>query len=1188
MIDVSLPKSSIIPARSSRLAPQQPPTQLNGTRAMFTQLLSSRRFAPIFWCQFFAALNDNFVKNALAFLILYKAGEQGGVLVTLAGVTLIAPFFILSALGGQIADRFDKAYIAERLKLFEIPVAAIAALGFYLQSLELLFLALAGLGILGALFGPIKYGILPVHLKTEELSHGNALVEGATFLAILAGTIAGGLILTTDAVPTVDTGFVPMIAAAVMALATLSWLAAKMILPTGSADAAMKLDMNPVTSTLQLLADLKSDPQVFQGAVVSAWFWLVGAVTLSLLQPLVIGAIGGAPSVYTATLLAFTVSIAIGSLLAAMASKSRPNLAVVPIGALLMGVAALDLAWTASHLVKASPPLALSAFLASPRGFHILADLALLAIGGGLFVVPSFAAVQSWSPQDRRARIVAGCNVLSAAFMTVASLALAGLQYAGVGLPVFLTILGVANLIVAYAVWRIWARTILKDFANLVFRTFLRLEVKGEENLPPAGTKAIIAPNHISLLDAGILHATMPGHTTYAIDTGMSQRSWIKPFLRYVNWHSIDPTRPLGMRELINGVKGGEQLVIFPEGRLTTTGSLMKVYDGTALIADKAGAIVVPVRIEGPQRAKNWSYLRPSQIKKVWFPKTTLTILPPVKLAIEPALRGKARRQAAGAAMQDMMVDAAVATAPFNSTLFEAVVAAKAKFDTGKPIVEDPLGTKLSYKKLIVGAQVLGAKIAPLTQPGEAVGVLLPNSAGFAVVFFGLQTTGRVAAMLNFSAGAANVLSACKAAQVKTVLTSRAFIEKGRLGDLTKALEAEVAVVYLDDVRPTITTKDKIAGLIAGGKPQVVRSPDDPAAILFTSGSEGTPKGVVLSHRNILSNVHQVLTRMDVNAEDKVFNALPVFHSFGLTAGCVMPVVGGIPVHLYPTPLHYRIIPELAYQTNATILFGTDTFLNGYARAAHPYDLSKLRMVVSGAEAVKDRTRTVYMEKFGVRILEGYGVTEAAPVVSVNTPMANRSGTVGRLSPLMEARLEPVAGVNDGGRLLVRGPNIMLGYYRADKPGVLEVPPGGWHDTGDIVAIDPQGYISIKGRLKRFAKIGGEMISLAAVEALSAELWPSLITVVVAQPDARKGEKLILLTTDAKCQRSAFTQFAKSRGATELMMPAEIVVVDKIPLLGSGKPDFVAATKLAAERLAQKAASIDAGAVVPVKDTAAA
>ncbi|MBX9925779.1 MAG: AMP-binding protein, partial [Hyphomicrobiaceae bacterium] len=298
----------------------------------------------------------------------------------------------------------------------------------------------------------------------------------------------------------------------------------------------------------------------------------------------------------------------------------------------------------------------------------------------------------------------------------------------------------------------------------------------------------------------------------------------------------------------------------------------------------------------------------------------------------------------------------------------------------------------------------------------------------------------------------------------------------------------------------------------------------------------------------------------------KVFNALPMFHSFGMTAGFVMGPLKGVPVHLYPTPLHYRIVPELAYQTNATILFGTDTFLNGYARAAHPYDFARVRYVLAGAEPVRDRTRAIYMEKFGVRVLEGYGVTECAPVIALNTPFANKIGTVGKPLPLVETRLDPVPGVTEGGRLLVRGPNVMLGYYRYEAPGVLEAPKDGWHDTGDVVAVDGQGFLTIKGRAKRFAKIGGEMVSLAAVESLAAELWPASLSVVVAEPDPRKGERLVLVTADAKAERSAFQQYAKAKGATELMIPAEVLRVDKVPLLGSGKPDFVGTAKLVAER----------------------
>ena len=394
-----------------------------------------------------------------------------------------------------------------------------------------------------------------------------------------------------------------------------------------------------------------------------------------------------------------------------------------------------------------------------------------------------------------------------------------------------------------------------------------------------------------------------------------------------------------------------------------------------------------------------------------------------------------------------------------------------------------------------------------------------------------------------------------------------AFIEKGRLEALEQALKATgITVIYLEDVRAKISTLDKLRGLLATKRPLAKVAPTAPAAILFTSGSEGTPKGVVLSHRNILANATQSLTRVAAHGDDKVFNVLPVFHSFGLTAGLIMPLTGGVPVYLYPSPLHYRIVPELVYQTNATILFGTDTFLNGYARVAHPYDFHSVRLILAGAEAVKKRTRDIYMERFGVRILEGYGVTETAPVLAINTPLANKEGTVGRLSPLMEARLEPVPGIDEGGRLHVKGPNVMLGYLRAENPGVLEPVDGGWYDTGDIVEIDDQGFITIKGRAKRFAKIAGEMVSLAAVEALAAELSPATLSVVVAMPDLRKGERLILVTPDKDLTRSKFQQYARAKGATELMVPADVINAS-VPVLGSGKADYVAATAMVKERL---------------------
>jgi len=1132
---------------------------------MSNHLMSSRRFAPLFWCQFVSALNDNFLKNALVMVVIFKIGaEQGELYAALAGAALIIPYLLLSAIAGEMADKYDKADVARTLKLCEIPVSLLAALGFALGSVPLMFLALALFGVIAALFGPIKYGILPDHLAQRELPAANALIEGATFLAILGGTIAGGL-AADERVPE------SLVALVIVAMGIAGYVSAKLIPPTGRAAPDLVLSFDPIGSTRALLADLAADRRLWIGGLITSWFWFAGFVALTLLPPLVKTHLGGTSSVATAGLVLFTVGIALGSALAARMSRLRPNLALVPIGGLLMALFAAEIAWVISRHAAPTTTLGIADLAVTADGIRLAIGLVGLSAAGGLFIVPSFAAVQGWAPADRRARVVAAVNVLNAAFMTAAALLVMLASVAGIGAAACFALLAVANVAVAVLVLRAWGRDGVQDLAAFVFRLFYRLEVRGLEHLPKPGERAIITPNHVSFMDGPVMHALMPSHAAFAIDTGIAQAWWVKPFLKLINAHTIDPTRPLAARALIESVKGGETLVIFPEGRITVTGGLMKVYDGTAMIADKADAVVVPVRIDGFERS-GWSYLSRGQIRKALFPKVEVTILPPRKLNVDPALRGKVRRQAAGALLQDIMIDCAVETAKLDRTLFQALVAARESRDTGKPIIQDPLMAKLSYRKLILGAQVLGRKIAPLAAEGATVGVLLPNTAGVAVTFFALQTIGRVPAMLNFTAGPGNIVSACKAAGVRVVLTSSAFIEKAHLEPVIAALQADgLTIVRLEDVRTTITFADKLAGIVLGSRPQAERTADEPAVVLFTSGSEGAPKGVVLSHRNILANAAQCLARVAANGEDKVFNPLPVFHAFGLTGGLMMPLVGGIPVFLYPSPLHYRIVPELVYGTNATILFGTDTFLAGYARSSHPYDMRSIRLVIAGAEPVKQRTRDVYMEKFGVRILEGYGVTETAPVLALNTPLANKVGTVGRLAPLIEAKLEPVTGIEEGGRLFVRGPNVMLGYYKIEKPGVLQPPVDGWHDTGDIVAIDSQGFVSIKGRAKRFAKVGGEMVSLAAIEAMAADIWTGAISVVVAVPDARKGERLVLVTTDTTANRDAILKAIKAQGRSELMLPAEVMIVDKVPLLGSGKPDFVATKALVEKRIAEKA-----------------
>jgi acyl-[acyl-carrier-protein]-phospholipid O-acyltransferase/long-chain-fatty-acid--[acyl-carrier-protein] ligase len=515
-----------------------------------------------------------------------------------------------------------------------------------------------------------------------------------------------------------------------------------------------------------------------------------------------------------------------------------------------------------------------------------------------------------------------------------------------------------------------------------------------------------------------------------------------------------------------------------------------------------------------------------------------------------------------------VMERSAFATAPTGRSLFTALLEAAHRYGPGFAIAEDIAREPLTYRRLKLGAAVLGRRLAAEAPVGGRIGLMLPNANGAVVTFMALQAWGRVPAMLNFSAGAEAMLAACAAAQAGTVLSSRAFVERAKLGPVVAQMERRVRFLWLEDVRAGLGRTANLRGVLdvmrAHRLPGGRVAADAPAVVLFTSGSEGAPKGVVLSHRNILANIAQVASVVDFNSTDRVFNAMPMFHSFGLTGGTLLPLLSGVRTFFYPSPLHYRIVPELIYDTDSTIAFGTDTFLTGWARFAHSYDFYAMRYIFSGAEKLRDDTRRLYAEKFGVRVLEGYGATETSPVLALNSPMHSRPGAAGRLLPGIEHRLDPVEGITEGGRLMVRGPNVMLGYLRASAPGVLEPLAAGWYDTGDVCTVDGEGFVTIVARAKRFAKIAGEMVSMPAAEALAAALWPQAAHAVLAVPDGRKGEALVLMTTQADATTAPLLAHARAHGAAEIAVPRTVRVVEALPRLGTGKVDYAAAQLLLA------------------------
>ncbi|MDR2548811.1 MAG: bifunctional acyl-ACP--phospholipid O-acyltransferase/long-chain-fatty-acid--ACP ligase [Desulfobulbus sp.] len=711
-------------------------------------------------------------------------------------------------------------------------------------------------------------------------------------------------------------------------------------------------------------------------------------------------------------------------------------------------------------------------------------------------------------------------------------------------------------------------RSLITLLLRVCCRLLFRVSVRGDSNAF-AAERLLVVANHESFLDGLLLGLFLPLRPVFVVHTVVAKNRFFRLVLSLVDYLAVDPTNPIAMKKVVRLLESGRPVVIFPEGRITTTGSLMKVYDGPAFVAAKTGATILPVRLDGASRSY-FSRLS-GKNRKSFFPKIHITVLPVTHIPMPEATTAKLRRKMAGEAMRRLMQEMIFASRP-SQTLYTALCDAAEIFGGTRRVLEDIRQVEYSYKDLLKITLALSRQVERISAEHERIGLLLPNMASTLGLLLGLSARRRVPAMLNYTAGMDAMQAACTAAEVRLVLTARAFVEQTKIADKLSGLRG-IELVYLEDLIEQIRLPDKIwLWAYALRFPRTFAlpsSPEDPAVILFTSGSEGQPKGVVLSHRAILSNIAQVRAVIDFSVDDKVLNAMPIFHSFGLTAGTLMPVLTGAGLFLYPNPLHYRIIPELVYDRNCTVLFGTSTFLNNYAQSAHPYDFYRLRYVVAGAEKLTETVRNLWFEKFGIRIFEGYGATETAPVLAVNTPMAYRTGTVGTFLPGIEAKVLPVPGVEHGGLLHVRGPNLMSGYLKADRPGVVQAPASelgaGWYATGDVVDVDAEGFVSILGRLKRFAKIGGEMVSLEVVEKLASAVSPEHSHGALALPDASRGEAIVLFTTDAGLTRALLATGAKKLGIPELALPRKVHFLDALPLLGTGKIDYPSLNRQAGE-----------------------
>lgn len=848
--------------------------------------------------------------------------------------------------------------------------------------------------------------------------------------------------------------------------------------------------------------------------------------------------------------------IAIGSLLINRLLKGEVSTKYVVWSMLGMTFFTLDLYLQSLSVWQIMPERAvrLSSFLSYFTGIHISLDLFFLAIFGGVYIAPLYAFIQKNSDPEWCSRMISANNIMNSIFMVFSAVWVALLANFRFSIPeVFLSI-ALMNLFFAVYLLRLTPDAKIRSWMKISLRFLLkglyRVEVKGMENYYAAGDQFLIITNYTSFLDIILLAVFLPDTLGIVVNTTLTSKFWFKLFVSLARIFSIKPWEPMAIRNIIHAAKKSKKFILAPESYIDKNNTLKQIYEASGLIVKKTGFPVLPIQITGAL------FLPFSNMKgkapKRWFPKIIIHIKSAYLL----------KNNQLGQQLFQQTTQILFDSFPWKNTLFDALLEMR-KIHGNRKIANDIQEKALTYTDIVTHSFILGNVIARNTTQGEYVGVLLPTTNVSIICFFALQAFGRVPAMLNFSLGSQRLKATCTLANINIVYTSYVFIAQAKLAYLVEALqEINIKVVYLENLHKEILLLDKVKGFMwSFFSPlwnfHVPVKSDMPAVVLFTSGSEGSPKGVVLNHQNVLANTYQIATFIHFTTDDILFSALPIFHCFGLTTGMLLPLLHGFSVFFYPLPLHYRAIPEWVKKTKATIMLATDTFLNGYANYATSEDFRSVHSIFAGAEKIKEETLQKWNLFFGVSIFEGYGVTEAAPVIAVNNPIQYKIGAVGYLLPGMHYRLMPVDGISRGGRLWVSGPNIMIGYLEADNPGHIVPLKEGWHDTGDIAFVNDEGFLILLGRAKRFAKIGGEMVSFSVVESAITHLWPTHLHAILSVPDSKKGERLVLLTNCPEAQREILTHHMRQQGYSELFTPKQIQILSEMPVLGSGKIDYV-------------------------------
>jgi acyl-[acyl-carrier-protein]-phospholipid O-acyltransferase / long-chain-fatty-acid--[acyl-carrier-protein] ligase len=1116
-----------------------------------------RSWRPGFWSliatQFQGAFNDNGLKFLVLYLIIGTnlTSDEKETLVLLVGCLFALPFILFSMTGGYLADRYSKRSVTIWTKLFEIGVMLFAIAGFALQSMPMSLAALFLASTQGALFGPSKYGLLPEILPESELSWGNGVIELGTFLAVIAGTVAGTRLSDLFANRQEYSG-VFFLACSVIGLVT-----SLGITKVPAADPTKRFQPNFLGDLWTNGARIAKDRVLWLAVVGNTYFFFLAA----LLQFDIVFYgrdilhVAATQSGYLQA--AIAIGIGVGSLAAGYLSGGKIEYGLIPLGS--AGI-------TVFGFLLALPGIS----------FHtVLVFLAALGFFGGFFIVPISALLQHRPEEQHRGGVLASSNLLSFIGILAASVVYYickhFLHLGPAGIFFWATVGTVGAL--AYLLWLL-PDSLLRFLLWTAAHTIYRLDMKGQEMIPAHGG-ALLTPNHSSWVDAVLLIAATDRPIRFLMFKGAYDHPLIKPFakmLKIIPIASDQGPREMihSLREASEALRNGEVVCIFPEGEITRIGQMLPFRRGFERIIKGIDVPIIPVNIDGI-----WgSIFSFSGGRFLW--KWPRSIPYPVRITFGKPLPSTATATEVRQAVQELGVDAFQRRRRYMKTLTRSFIRG-ARRNPRHFAMADGRTAKMTFGESLIKVVFLARRLRPLWRDQKMVGILLPPSIPGALVNWAALLLGKVPINLNYTSSNESIASCAKQCELKTVVTSRQFLEK-------VPVQPPGELIYAEDLALEPGMGEKIAALLAAkllparllemflgvSHPPTL---DDTATIIFSSGSTGEPKGVVLSHFNLASNVEQLEQVFHLHDGDRILGILPFFHSFGFTGTLCLPPLAGIGVVFHVSPLDAQVIGALVSKYTVTMLLSTPTFLNSYARRCPPEAFGSLRLVLAGAEKLPDRIAQAFEDHFGIRPLEGYGCTECSPVVAVNTydfraayfrQVGAKRGTIGHPLPGVGVRiLDPESGeslsVDKPGLLLVRGPNVMVGYLNRPEK-TAEVMQDGWYNTGDIATMDEEGFLRITDRLSRFSKIGGEMVPHIRVEEKLHELLQAdgQILAVTAIPDEKKGERLVVIhTLKEEVLRECLEKLSKSDlPALWKPRPDQFLFVEKLPYLGTGKLDL--------------------------------